>query len=813
MGRNFTILVFLFLGVAAWAQKIKVLSATSLEPVVNVSVFNRTNSFSAVTDENGIVNVIGMKDSDTLHFQHVAYHSLSLTLREAREKNFKVLLTDKVLVLGELVVAASKTSEKQEEVANQVDIIKSSEIAFSNAPTTAHVLENSGNIFVQRSQMGGGSPVLRGFEANRVLLVVDGVRMNNVIYRTGHLQNVLSMDDAVLERVEVVYGPGSLIYGSDALGGVMHFYTKQPQLSEAGSLLFKLNAFTRFASANLEKTGHADFNLGWEKVASFSSFTFTDFNDLRMGSRQNPFYGDFGKRHEYVERINGEDKIIENDNPLIQKFTGYRQMDVLQKFLFPLGSKADLTFNFQLSTTSNVPRYDFLQETEQVEVIDSLGDTTQVERLRWAEWNYGPQTRIMAAADISLQQGGQLYDEGKIVTAYQKVFEERIQRRFGKNGRTDRLENVDVFTLNADLVKKFHEKNMLQYGMEAIYNHVTSTAETKDIVTGEITPASTRYPEGGTSYQSYSAYLKFTLKASDKVVIAPGFRFSQIMLKAKYEESEFYEFEFDEVNINTSAFSGSFGIVYNPGKNWHLNLLVSSGYRSPNLDNVGKVFSPQPKQVVIPNDGLQPEYAYNVEAGVSKQFYDKVKVSAVFYNTLMKNRMVILPFTLNGADSVLYDGEMAKVYANVNVGKAVIRGVSVNLDADITQHYSLSSSFNYVYGNNISEDAPLDHIPPIFGQTGFITRYGKFKGEFFVRYNGWKHAEDYSPSGEDNLESATEYGMPAWYTLNLRAAYQFNRYFRLQLALENILDQHYRPFASGVSAPGINCIVTAKVGF
>ena len=801
-----------FLWLASSAQQVKIQSASTLEPIPGVSVMNLAKSFSAVTDENGVFSITMLNDFDTLRFQHLAFHSLTLTLQELKGRNYKVMLADKALILGETVVAAGKTKEKLEEVANQVELIKANEIAFSNAPTAAHVLENTGNIFIQRSQMGGGSPVMRGFEANRVLIVIDGVRMNNVIYRGGHLQNILTLDDATIDRVEVVYGPGSLIYGSDALGGVMHFYTKKPQLGE-DSLLFKFNAYTRFASANLEKTGHVDFNFGWRKAASFSSFTFTDFNDLRMGSRQNDFYSDYGKRYEYAERMDGEDKIIENDNPLIQKFTGYWQMDAMQKFLFPLGNKADLNFNFQFSNSSNVPRYDFLRETEQVEVVDSLGDTTQVARLRWAEWEYGPQTRFMAAADIELMEGGSLYDEARIVAAYQKVFEERIQRRFGRNGRTGRLENVDVFTLNVDLVKKIDEKTTLQYGLEGVYNHVTSTAETVDIITGEISPASTRYPEGGTTYQSYSGYLKFTMKAANKVVISPGFRFSQILLKSKYEDSGFFEFEFDEVSISTSAFSGSFGIVYNPGRNWHLDVLISSGYRAPSLDNAGKVFSPQPGRVVIPNDGLEPEYAYNIEAGISKQFYDKVKVNVVFYNTLMKNRMVILPFTLNGADSVLYDGEMSRVNANVNIGKAIIRGVSINLDADVTSHFSISNALNYTYGKNISEDAPLDHIPPIYGQTGFTTKYGRFKGELFVRYNGWKHLEDYSPSGEDNQQDATGHGAPAWYTLNLRTGYQFNKYFRLQLALENILDQHYRQFASGVSAPGINCIVTAKVGF
>ncbi|NJN34367.1 MAG: TonB-dependent receptor plug domain-containing protein [Saprospiraceae bacterium] len=72
---------------------------------------------------------------------------------------------------------------------------------------------------------------MRGFEASRVLLVVDGVRMNNLIYRSGHLQNAITVDQNMLDRVEVLFGTASTVYGSDALGGVVHFFTKKPLLN------------------------------------------------------------------------------------------------------------------------------------------------------------------------------------------------------------------------------------------------------------------------------------------------------------------------------------------------------------------------------------------------------------------------------------------------------------------------------------------------------------------------------------------------------------------------------------------------------
>lgn len=111
-------------------------------------------------------------------------------------------------------------------IAQQIQVLNTDFIRSQQSQTTADLLNSSGNVFVQKSQMGGGSVVIRGFEANRISLVIDGVKLNNIIYRSGHLQNILSMDNNYLDRVEILYGPSSTIYGSDALGGAIYLSTK-----------------------------------------------------------------------------------------------------------------------------------------------------------------------------------------------------------------------------------------------------------------------------------------------------------------------------------------------------------------------------------------------------------------------------------------------------------------------------------------------------------------------------------------------------------------------------------------------------------
>ena len=150
--------------------------------------------------------------------------------------------------LEEAVVYTSKFAEKKKNLAQPIDVITAKTIARTNAQNMGDLLINTGQLFVQKSQQGGSSPVIRGFEASRVLLVVDGIRLNNAIYRSGHLQNVITIDQFMLDRVEVLYGPGSTLYGSDALGGVVHMRTRNPQLSQNAKPLFTSQLVTRYST-------------------------------------------------------------------------------------------------------------------------------------------------------------------------------------------------------------------------------------------------------------------------------------------------------------------------------------------------------------------------------------------------------------------------------------------------------------------------------------------------------------------------------------------------------------------------------------
>ena len=117
--------------------------------------------------------------------------------------------TNSTTTLDEVEVNFPKFKKKKSTISQEIEAINQKQIEFQNSQSAADLLQNSGKLFVQKSQQGGGSPVIRGFESNRILLLVDGVRQNNLIFRGGHLQNVITIDQNMLENVDIFYGSGS----------------------------------------------------------------------------------------------------------------------------------------------------------------------------------------------------------------------------------------------------------------------------------------------------------------------------------------------------------------------------------------------------------------------------------------------------------------------------------------------------------------------------------------------------------------------------------------------------------------------------
>jgi len=710
--------------------------------------------------------------------------------------------------LEEAVVYSNKFVEKKKNLAQKIDVVSAKTIAKFNSQNTGDLLINTGNVFVQKSQQGGSSPVIRGFEASRVLMVIDGIRMNNAIYRAGHLQNVITVDQNMLERVEVLYGPASTIYGSDGLGGVLHFRTKSPVLSTGDKTRTSGTAFARYSSANQEKTGHADLSIGGKKWAWLQSYTYSDFGDMKMGDNYRSKYPDFGRRSRYITRINGIDSVVTNNDDRIQRFSGYRQWDITQKLLFRQNEKVSHSLNFQHSNSSDVPRYDRLQDTR------NFGGSTGT-TLRFAEWYYGPQTRWLAAYDLNAQVTG-FFSDLKVNLNYQDIKESRQQREYRRYDRLDsRREQIRVLGFIID-GRRSWGNNELNMGMDGQLNDVTSVADRTNINTGAVTKLDTRYPDGKNNMNYFGAYAQHLLKMKDgKWVLNDGIRIQTVSLHSTIADNSFFNLPVTDIKQNPFAVTGNLGLVHLPNPGLRVTANLTSGFRAANIDDAVKVFesSTAARRVIIPNADIKPEYTYNLDLSVTRTIKDKLLFELTGFYTLFRNAIAAAPVQLNGQDSILYNGVQSAVYTSKNVNKAYLRGFNLRLKLELGKKLSWDNTISQTYGrfkNPDGTEKPLDHVPPVFGKTSLAFTGKKISAELYGLFNGWKRIKDYNPDGEDNGQYATPDGMPSWFTINWRGSYVVSKNLTLQAGIENITDKNYRNFGSGFSAAGRNFILAAR---
>ena len=731
--------------------------------------------------------------------------------------------------LIEIVVSGNKFAEKKKNIVQKIDIISSSYIKKANAQNMGDLLMSTGNVFVQKSQQGGSSPVIRGFEASRVLFVVDGVRMNNLIYRSGHLQNIITVDQNILESAELLQGPSSTLFGSDALGGAVHMISKQPILSkENKKTKISANFLSRYSSANAEKTNHVDVSVGWKKFGLLTSITRSDFGDSKIGKRDMKGFEGFGTRPSYIQPFNGTtgDTIVKNSNDRIQRFSGYTQTDFAQKLLYKPNANTSHGLNIQYSTSSDVPRYDRLQDT-------------MAGLLRYASWYYGPQKRSLFAYTFSANNIKGFFKEYNATLSYQSIEESRITREYKRyDGFDKRIEQVGVTGLTIDARKKL-KQDEITAGIDMQLNDLRSTASRTNLLTNAILPLDSRYPDGKNRMNNFGVYTQHIHKfKGQKWILNEGLRIQYIALQSNIINNSFFALPVTNIIQKNTAITGNIGMVYMPSTSTRIKFGYASGFRAPNIDDLAKIFesSTSAKQVVVPNANLKPEFTHGFDAELVKALGKAVEFEVGAFYTNFTNAIIKAPFRLNGKDSMMYNGVQSQVLASQNVNQAYILGGNVRLSIKAGKNWKFNSTFNFTKGRFRTDATkstqvyqlqpngnyalvqskvstkPLDHIPPAFGKMSIGYDNQKLYAELNMLFNGWKKLDQYNADGEDNAQYATAKGTPAWQTINLKTGLQVHQRLGIHAGIENIFDLNYRYFASGFSAPGRNYIVSLRLG-
>ncbi len=798
------LLIFLCMGSAtrSFSQLLTVVDVQTGEALEMATIMSTKPALYAVTNARGQADISEFRNSARIEIRMLGYKTEQMAFSEIEKKSFRIAMQPSAINFDEVVVSATRWSQVSKNIPAKIAVFSPREMALQNPQTAADLLGATGEVFIQKSQQGGGSPMIRGFATNRLLYTVDGVRMNSAIFRAGNIQNVISIDPFSIESTEVFFGPGSVIYGSDAIGGVMSFQTLTPQLSLTDKPLITAKAVMRYSSASNETTGHFELKTGWKKWASVTGITFSKYGDLKMGK-----YGpDEYLKKFYVLRMDNTDHSVENPDPMLQTPGAYSQINLMEKVRFSPNNHWDFQYGFHYSETSEYSRYDRLMETQNSGLP------------AYAVWNYGPQVWMMNNLSATHKAQNPLYDRMTLRLAQQYFQESRIDRKFNHHRLRTQLEEVQAYSANLDF-EKVQQKHKFSYGLEYVMNDVNSEGSATDIRDGSVIAVPDRYP--ASKWSSGAGYLNYQYSASDRFLLQGGVRYNFYKVVSDFTRHlSFYPFGFSTSTIQNDAVTGSFGLVYRPDESWKITASAGTGFRAPNVDDIGKIFDFVSGEVIVPNTALKSEYAWNAELGISKIVAEVLKLDVTGFYTFLDNAMVRREFKVNGADSIMYNGEMSRVYAIQNAAYGIVYGFSAGFELKLPEGFSLSSRYNYQTGTEEMDNGTVSssrHAAPAFGLTRFSYQREKLQLQLYANYSA---EVSFANLNEEERQKPVIYARdtngnpysPAWYTLNFKAKYQFNPALAVSAGVENITDQRYRPYSSGLVAAGRNFIVSLRAG-
>ena len=709
--------------------------------------------------------------------------------------------------LDEVVVAVSRWNQSIDLEPVKVTTLGFEEMNSYNPQTAADLLNFSGEVFMQKSQYGGGSPMIRGFATNRLLYSVDGVRMNTAIFRAGNIQNVISLDPFAVETTEILFGPGAVSYGSDAIGGVMVFNSIKTRISNGDKPLIYGSATLRTATASSEFTGHAHLGAGFKKWGFLTSFSYSKFGDLKQGTHgPEDYIQQYIVQPNYVVGEGVNDIVKTNTNERIQTPSGYEQFNIMQKLRYTPADNWNLEYAFHYSETSEYARYDRHQRMK-----NNLP--------RYAEWNYGPQKWMMNQLIIENSCSNIMYDSLKINGAFQIFEESRISRDLNKPNRETQSERVDAISATIDLRKDIISNLSLFYGAEYVQNNVTSTGEALDVVTNETSLIASRYPSA--KWYSAGVYLQAEWQAVKTLNLAAGLRYNHYIINSDFSTAG-YDVPFSPIQkSDAGSLSANIGLNWRPNKGWLMRLNYARGFRAPNVDDMGKLFDSADGYVTVPNPMLKPEYADNIEIGLAKKFGTYLSLDLSGYYTHLNNAIVRRNSTFNGEETINYQGEICQVQMLQNAAEANVWGIQAGVEAKFAKWFYFNGRINYQRGSeelDNGEKSPSRHAAPLFGRVALGFKYDKITVEAYSAYQAECSAENMPEEEKQKkefyaLDANGNVYSPGWITINLRVSYNLYKGLALNATLDNIADKRYRPYSSGISAPGRNFTISATYSF
>jgi outer membrane receptor protein involved in Fe transport len=648
--------------------------------------------------------------------------------------------TTKIIPIQEIIITSQRNPQEQTTIPYSVTAISRKEFDNFSPRTTPEALMSTTGVFVQKTNHGGGSPFIRGLTGNQALLLIDGIRLNNSIFRYGPNQYLNTIDAFSIGKIEVAKGTGSVQYGSDALGGTLQIFTREPQLNHSGQE-FHGSLLGKYMTGDMEKTGRAELTYSSEKMAVILGGTYRDFGDLIGGKNT-------GK----------------------QSPSGYTEYAFDTKVAFALKDNVQLTLANQFLRQDHVPVY----------------HKVVLENFKLNEFD--PQQRMLTYARLNIQGRKKLFNQVKLIASWQQGIEGRSSQKNGSLVLTKERDEINTVGFTADVFSKLNEIWTANSGIEVYHDQVGSTKnEFTDSGLGLYIAKRGLYPDDS-NCSSYSVYTLHRLDFG-KWIFDGGIRFNAFQINIS-------DATLGEVKISPEALVFNAAAMYNFNPTHHVYATISSGFRAPNIDDMGTLGIVD-FRYEIPAYELEPETSQNYELGYKLSLPKFFGTVAAYYVDL--NQLI----TRVKVEGQMIDGY--QVYKKENVEEAYIRGLEATAKWKPLSSLEINGGVSYTYGQSVTKNEPLRRIPPLNGRLAATYSVKKFtaSAEFL-----FAEKQDRLAAGDKSDNRIPTGGTPGWQVVNLFTGYQLQA-VKFNIGLQNLFNEDYRTHGSGINGVGRSAWISA----
>ena len=620
-----------------------------------------------------------------------------------------------------------------------VDRLNRDLLLASWSRTGAETLENASGVWLQKTNHGGGAPIIRGLTGNQVLLMLDGIRLNNSIYRYGPNQYLSQVNPGWIHHVDIKRGSGSVEYGSDALGGAVNIITGKPVFSDVSQLRidFGTSLGTHYRFKN------------FTEISGTGNLAFTGRNIYVRAGYTNSLFGDF----------------VSGSPEKLQVASGYREQAGNFKYAQKINGNNTLTVAWFRDVQKDVGRTDKMESA-------------------YDEYYFDPQIMDLAYARWTITTTGRWAEKIEATASYNRLEENRRMTRAGSSLRNNESDIVNTLGASVTVLSSPAKNWTAASGVEFYHDRVNSTAFRINRQEGLRVSYRGLYADNSELY-SASVFTNHIVKI-ENLNLNFGARFNHTLIEGT-------DNEFGDFRLSPNALVGSAGINYELIDGFAITAVVSNGFRSPNINDISS-FGLFDYGFEVPAPDLKPEKSLSSEIGM-KLFARKFSGTLAAWQTNLFDLIVRQPGTLYG--DTLYLDE--RVYRKTNTDRALIRGIEGDFTWIPFRKMTVSGNMAYTFGKDLQNGDPLRRIPPLFGQMkGIFNFTGRISAGTIIKAAGRQSRLSSGDIDDDRIPAG---GTPGWYCLDAYAAYTA-RAWVLTAHILNITNYDYRIHGSGLQQPG-----------